>query len=104
MYFSNSSLYNSIESSTEFKVLNGLNCPNILLKIEPSNCTILNSWVFENFASADEPITKALQNLETCVKVNNELSGKLSPLLQSPIAFAKRFKLTSAPFFIPNFN
>ena len=71
MSFFTSSLYNFIESATEFKVLNGLNCPSFLLKINSSNCTILNSWVFENFVAADEPITKALQNLETCVKVSS---------------------------------
>ena len=38
------------------------NCPN---------CTILGSWVFNNFILADEFFAKTLQSLETSVLVNN---------------------------------
>ena len=36
--------------------------------------------------------------------LNNNLCGKLVSLLESRIAFDERFKDTSGPFFIPNFN
>ena len=39
--------------------------------------SILDSWVFDNFILADEVFTKALQNLEACVLVNNILCVKL---------------------------
>ena len=39
--------------------------------------SVLDSWVFNNFILADEVFTKALQNLEACVLVNNILCGKL---------------------------
>ena len=36
--------------------------------------------------------------------VNNDLCGKLFSSLESPTAFDKSFKVTSVPFFIPDFN
>ena len=53
---------------------------------------------------ADEPFEKVLQSLETCVLVNNNLFGKLFSLLVSPKTFDEIFKVTSVPYFIPNFN
>ena len=47
------------------------------LTLNPPKCTILDSWVFENFILADEPFAKVLPILETCVLVNNDLRGKL---------------------------
>ena len=44
----------------------------------PPDYTILDNWVFENFILADEPFAKALQILETCVSVNNNLYEKLN--------------------------
>ena len=46
----------------------------------------------------------ALQNLETCLSVNNKLSAKLASSLKSPIPYDEIFKVTSIPFFIPDFN
>ena len=40
------------------------------LTLNPPKCTILDSWVFENFILADEPFAKALPILETCVLLN----------------------------------
>ena len=36
--------------------------------------------------------------------VNHTLRGKLVSSLDSPTAFDERFKVTSVPFFIPDFN
>ena len=62
--FFDSSICNSTELPSEFKILSGLNGPNISSKIDPY-CTILDSLVFENFVLADEPFTKASRILET---------------------------------------
>ena len=43
----------------------------------PTNCTILDNQVFENFILADEPFAKPLRIFETCVLVNKTLCGKL---------------------------
>ena len=37
--------------------------------VNPLNCTILDSWAFENFALHDEPLAKAIPNFETCALV-----------------------------------
>ena len=50
------------------------------------------------------PFAKALRNFETCVLVNNNLCGKLFSSLESPTIFDERFKVTSVPFFIEDFN
>ena len=69
-----------------------------------SNWPILDNCVFDYFILADEPFAKALRNLETCVLVNNSLCEKLFSSLELPITFHERFKVTSVPFFIANFN
>ena len=43
----------------------------------PPDCPILCNWVFDNFVLAEKLFEKALRSLETCVLVNNSLSGKL---------------------------
>ena len=53
---------------------------------------------------AHEPFSKALQLFETCVSVNNSFDGKLVSSLEFSIKFDERFKVTSAPFFIHDFN
>ena len=53
---------------------------------------------------ADEPFAKALQIFETCVSVNNIVCEKLVSSLEFPIKFDERFKVTSVPFFIADFN
>ena len=77
--------------------------PKILPK-NPPDCPILNNRVFNNFILADELFAKALRNLKTCVLVNYNLCGKLVSLLELPITFDNRFKVTSVPFFIPDIN
>ena len=42
------------------------NKPKILPR-NPSNCTILDKWIFGKFMLADETFAKALRILETCV-------------------------------------
>ena len=61
-------------------------------------------WVFDHFKLAHEPFAKFLWHLETCVLANNNLWGKLFSLLESPTTFDQSFKVTSVPFFIPDFN
>ena len=81
----------------------------------PPDCPVLWSWVFDNFIQADEPYGKALRSFETYVLVHNNLwgklfsllespTGKLFSLLESPTIFDEIFKVTSVPFFIPDFN
>ena len=91
------SAYNSTELSTDLNILKELNGPNISLKI-------LDSCVFENPILSDEPFAKALRILETCVLVNINLCGKLVLSLESPTTLDERFKVTSVPFFVPDFN
>ena len=47
---------------------------------------------------------KALQSLETWVLINHRLYRKLASSLESPTTSDEIFKVTSAPFFTPNFN
>ena len=47
---------------------------------------------------------KAIQSIETCVFVYNNLRGKIFSSLESPATFDESFKVTSGPFFDPNFN
>ena len=41
---------------------------------------------------------------EALISVNNNLCGKLILSLESPITLDERFKVTSVPFFIHDFN
>ena len=59
---------------------------------------------FDNYILAEELFEKALRSLETCMLVNNNLSGKLFSSLESPITFEEIFKVTLVPFFFPHFN
>ena len=68
------------------------------------DCTILDKWTFENFILADEPFAKSLHVFETCVLVNNNLCRKQVSSLEFPIKFDERFKVTSVPFFVADFN
>ena len=74
------------------------------LPTNPPLCTILNNWDFENVIVADKPFAKAFRIFETCLLVNNNLCGKLVLSLELPIKFDERFKVTSVPFFITDFN
>ena len=56
------------------------------------------------FFYADEPFAKALRSFETCVLVNNNLCRKLFSSLESGTTFDEIFKITSVPFYIPDFN
>ena len=66
----------------------------------PSNCTILNNWVFENFILPGEPFVKTLRIFETCVSVNNTLCGKLVSSLEFPIKLIKDLKLLQFHFLL----
>ena len=59
---------------------------------------------FDNFILADEQFAKALRSFETCALVNNNLCINLFSSLESPTTFDEIFKVTSVPFFIPDFN
>ena len=48
---------------------------------------------------ADKLFPKALQSLETCLSVNNDLFGKLVPSIESPITTDERSTVASVPFF-----
>ena len=79
---------------------NGVRC----LPKNSCECTILGSWVFDNFIFIDKLFAKALKSLKAYLSVNNNLRGKLVSSLESPNTFEERFKVTSVPFFIPDFN
>ena len=79
------------------------NGPKSLPKNRP-DYPILYNCVFDNFILAVELFSKALQSFATCLLFNNNLCGKLFSLLESTTTFDEIFKVTSAPFFIPDFN
>ena len=66
----------------------------------PPDRIILGNGVFQNFILVD----KYLRIYENWVTVNNSLYGKLVSSLGFPIKFDERFKITSVPFFIPDFK
>ena len=73
--------------------------------IRPPNCTVLDSRVYDNFILADEPFTTALHRFETCRSDNNNnLCRKSASSLESPITFDQKFRVTSVPAFIFDFN
>ena len=63
------------------------------LSKNPPDCLTLCNWVFDNFIIAEE-----------CVLVDNDLCAKLFSSLELPTTFEEIFKVTLAPFFIPDFN
>ena len=79
------------------------NGPKSLPK-NPPECPILCNWVFDSYILAEELFTKALRSLKTCVLVNNNWCRKLFSSLESPTTLDKIVKVTSIPFFIPDFN
>ena len=70
----------------------------------PPDCPNYCDEVLVKFILADQPFSKALQSLETCVLVNNNLNGKLFSSLEAQATIDESFKVTSERFFIPNFN
>ena len=58
---------------------------------------MLDSWIFDSFILADEPFTRASL-------VNNNLWGKLVSSLEFWTTFDERFRVTSVPYFTPDFN
>ena len=74
-------------------------CLKILLIVQ-----IIAIEVLAKFILADQPFSKALQSLETCVLVNNNLNRKLFSSLEAQATIDESFKVTSERFFIPNFN
>ena len=59
---------------------------------------------FDNFVLAEELFVKPFRSFGTCVLVNNNLCGRLFSSLESPTIFEEIFKVTSVPFYIPDFN
>ena len=57
----------------------------------PRDCPILCNRVFDNFILAEALFAKASRSFETCVLVNNNLSGILFSSLQSPTIFDESF-------------
>ena len=47
------------------------------LSRNPSECIILDNWVFDNLISVDELFTKAVRRFATYLLVDNNLWGKL---------------------------
>ena len=56
------------------------------------------------FISTAARDAKVLRILKACVLVNYKLYQKSVSLLELSITFDERFKVPSAPFFIPDFN
>ena len=70
-----------------------------------SNCTILDSWVFDYFILANELFPNVLQRIKTFELVNNDnLCGRLLSSLESLITFDERFNVTSVPVSFPDFD
>ena len=65
--FLNFWVYNSTEVPTKIKILNGLNEPTISWKIDPPNCTILGSWVFEHLQKLYQSLKFVYQVIITYV-------------------------------------
>ena len=65
---------------------------------------ILVILFFDNFILVEELFARTLRIFETCVLVNNNLCRKFFSSLKSPVTFDEIFKVTSVPFFIPDFN
>ena len=73
-----------------------------ILSRNPPVSTISDYWVFNNFILADELL--ALRSPETYLSINNNLYGNMVSPFDSPITFDERFKVTSVPYLIPDFN
>ena len=69
----------------------------------PPDWTALDSLAFVIFLLVDELFAKASHRHETSLSVNNHLCQKLVSSFESPITFNERFKVSSVPFFIPDF-
>ena len=54
--------------------------------------------------TTDELFSTSLRVFETCASVNNNLCEKIVSSIELPIKFDERFKVTSVPFFIADFN
>ena len=65
--------------------------------------TVLDSSTFDIFLLVDELFAKASPRHKTSLSVNNYLCEKLISSFESPITFNERFKVSSVPFFIPDF-
>ena len=65
---------------------------------------MLCNSVFDNFILAEQLFAKTLRCFETCALVNNNLRRELFSALESPATVDEILKVTSVPFFIPDFN
>ena len=68
------------------------------------NCTIVDSWVFNNFVLHGETLAKSLRGLKTCVPVTTNLWGELVSSLELPITFGEISNVILARLFIPDFS
>ena len=68
----------------------------------PSDCIILDNWVFDNLISVHKWFAKALPRFATWLLVNNNLWGKFVSL--SSIIFDYDLKTNSVSFFIADFT
>ena len=76
-----------------------------ILPTNPPDCLILDSWVCENFVLSDELLAFiSFTKTQNFVLVNNSLCGKLVSLLELPIRFHERFKVTLVPYFFSDYN
>ena len=65
-----------------------------------TGCTILDSWVFDNFILADKLFAKAWRNVSNDLCNSNNSCGKLVSLLESPIILDEHFRVTSIALLI----
>ena len=64
----------------------------------PSECVILDSWVFARLILAVKLFAKDLERFATCLLVNNNLCGKLVSPLELLIMFDDNLEATSVSF------
>ena len=62
------------------------------------DCTILDSWVFDDLILADKLFAKVLRGFETYLSVIRNLCWKLVSSLESPNVFDESFRITSVAF------
>ena len=82
----------------------GFNNGPIHLPRNPSDCNILDNWVFETLISNDELFAKASRRFSACLLVNDNSCGKLILSSELPIIFDNNLKTTFVLLFIADFN
>ena len=59
------------------------------------DCTIFESWVFDNLIIVDKLYAKVLQTFTVCLSASINLCRKLASSLESPIIFDDNCRVTS---------